>query len=414
MGKYSSPKPPLPEPLSGEKEGSFAHFTVTTRLPKIIRETLADNDFPENIRKNLVDLISEIPDTPLKPLQDTSAIDVQDWRVYLRPYRDSNWLQVPWFLVEMYLYRRILDEIEYYQPGEFEGYDPFIKQKQRVLHSASSSIINLGQLLRSSLGRRVTSEEELRADFHQLLVLNVWANQADLSMWSTSEKRPDHQRTADQRAHLLVDDADLLYDNITAPVQTINRVDFILDNFGPELVHDIGLADFLLSHELSSKVRFHAKPRPHFVSDAMIKDIHVTIDYLAEFPDKSAQDLAKRIRNHIYEGRLEIKDDYFWTSPLPFWKMPDYIREEVSESSLVISKGDANYRRLTGDLDWPFATPFDQVVSYFPVPLLAQRVLKAELALGLNPQQVQKLDYEDPDWLINGNWAVIQFFPSRL
>jgi hypothetical protein len=76
----------------------------------------------------------------------------------------------------------------------------------------------------------------------------------------------------------------------------------------------------------------------------------------------------------------------------------------------VISKGDANYRRLAGDLDWPSTTPFADVVRYFPSPLLALRVLKAELALGLAPEQVLNLEKQDPSWKVNGNWAVIQFY----
>lgn len=48
-------------------------------------------------------------------------------------------------------------------------------------------------------------------------------------------------------------------------------------------------------------------------------------------------------------------------------------------------------------------------MRYFPSPLLALRVHKAELALGLSPQQVLELDDQDPEWRFNGNWAVIQF-----
>jgi hypothetical protein len=49
-------------------------------------------------------------------------------------------------------------------------------------------------------------------------------------------------------------------------------------------------------------------------------------------------------------------------------------------------------------------------VTYFPAPLLALRVLKAELALGLDAGKVEQLNSEDPEWLVNGNWGVIQFW----
>jgi hypothetical protein len=119
--------------------------------------------------------------------------------------------------------------------------------------------------------------------------------------------------------------------------------------------------------------------------------------------------MSARIQNHLDNERLELKDDFFWTSPLYFWEMPQNIRQELSESDLVISKGDANYRRLAGDLKWPSTTSFQEVVRYFPSSLLALRVLKAELALGLTATQVRDLDSQEPDWKFNGNWSVIQF-----
>jgi Damage-control phosphatase ARMT1-like domain len=79
---------------------------------------------------------------------------------------------------------------------------------------------------------------------------------------------------------------------------------------------------------------------------------------------------------------------------------------------LVGVKGDMNYRRLLGDLRWSLSTPFNSVVQYFPAPLLALRVLKAELATDMDPSRVASLNRLDPEWLTNGRWGVIQFSPS--
>jgi len=410
MKIYDSPKKPLPEPLSGKTINSFAYFTITERFPKIVHELMVDNDFPPPVRQNLEDLVQEILSAPLRPLNDPSAPDGQDWQNYITPYLGKNWLQVPWFFVEMFFYRRILEAIGYFQTGSFKGYDPFLDQKQRLLESASVSIRDLGDHLEESLDHEHLFTGKQRADLKQLLTLNVWGNQADLSMWSARENRPDHKNSDDQRSHLLVDQAEAVFNYLTTFEEKPSRVDFILDNYGPELVHDIGLADYLLSTNMTSTIRFHAKPAPHYVSDAMIKDIHNTIDYLAGRQEKPVRMMANRIMAYIQEGRLELKEDFFWTSPLYFWEMPKHIHEELAESDLVISKGDANYRRLAGDLNWPPTTPFADVVRYFPAPLLALRVLKAELALGLTPEQVLNLERQDPKWLVNGNWAVIQFF----
>ncbi len=89
--------------------------------------------------------------------------------------------------------------------------------------------------------------------------------------------------------------------------------------------------------------------------------------------------------------------------------MPGPLRENLALSSLIIVKGDANYRRLLGDRHWPYSTPFVDVLSYTPAPLLALRTLKAEVASGLPPDRILELAQAEPDWMTNGKWGVIQF-----
>lgn len=408
MKKFTTPITPLPEPLSGLISGTFAYYTITERFPKIVKETLAANDFPRWVVENLESLIAEIPLTALSQLDDPAAADKEAWQRDLTPYLGKNWLEVPWFFAEMYFYRRIIAGIGFHGSGEMHGYDPFLRQKERLLTMANDSIARLGDHLEKALYTLKENSKERCADLQELLVSNVWGNQGDLSMWSADDQRPDHQDKNVQRSNLLVDDSEKICNFLMTSQDQAMRVDFILDNYGPELVHDIGLADYLLSANQFSTVRFHAKPTPHYVSDAMIKDVHSTLKYLAERPQRSVQAVAERVNGYLQSGRLELTDDYFWTSPLYFWEMPESLRQELGQADLVISKGDANYRRLAGDLTWPPTTAFNEVMRYFPTSLLALRVLKAELALGLSPQQVKVLDEQDPDWRFNGNWAVIQ------
>jgi hypothetical protein len=77
----------------------------------------------------------------------------------------------------------------------------------------------------------------------------------------------------------------------------------------------------------------------------------------------------------------------------------------------VISKGDVNYRRLLGDRHWTYTTPFAQVVSYFPAPLLALRTVKSNVAAGLDAMRVRELNEHDGRWVVSGEWGVMQFAP---
>jgi hypothetical protein len=113
-------------------------------------------------------------------------------------------------------------------------------------------------------------------------------------------------------------------------------------------------------------------------------------------------------------GRLQVRENFFWTSPLSMWEMPGELRQELGEAALVISKGDANYRRLVGDRHWPFDTPLAGVLNYMPTALLALRVSKSQVMVGLQPGQAQAMDERDAHWLTDGKWGVIQLYRSSL
>jgi hypothetical protein len=132
-------QPILPTSLSGS-DGSFAYLTVTERLPRINREVLAENDFPPEIEVGLKQLLSELPAGAIRPLYDPGAPDQADWDGYVAPYRGNNWLQIPWFFAECYFYRRILEATGYFQPGPWQGIDPYLSQKQAVLEAAGLTI----------------------------------------------------------------------------------------------------------------------------------------------------------------------------------------------------------------------------------------------------------------------------------
>ena len=90
------------------EEGSFAHLTLTQRMPDIVRRVIDENDFPSSIVENLERLIQELPNGIVRLLQDDQAPDFTAWNRYLEPYVGTRWLDIPWFFAEAYFYRRIL------------------------------------------------------------------------------------------------------------------------------------------------------------------------------------------------------------------------------------------------------------------------------------------------------------------
>ncbi len=229
-------------------------------------------------------------------------------------------------------------------------------------------------------------------------------------MWPAGgEKGPDHRKFQQQVSHLLVNDGDPVLDHIDNLKPGKTRLDLIADNAGLELISDLCLADFVLNCEIAQTFHIHLKPHPTFVSDAMIKDVLAAMKFLNGEKDADIQALADRLKSYLEGGKLLLHDDFYWTSPLSGWEMPARLRKEFSRSNLIISKGDANYRRLLGDRHWPFDTPLGEILRYLPAPILALRVLKSEVAAGLPAGIEKEMGEKDQKWLVNGFWGVIQF-----
>lgn len=408
---WLQPKAPIPDPLLGSETGSFANNTVLVRLPEIGRRTIEANDFPEQVNQRLESLIQEIPSSRVRPLKDEQAPDWKEWLGYVRVHTGKNWLEIPWFFAETYFYRRILEATGYFLPGEnLQGVDPFHKQKEEGLLANQKAICTLGDQLESWLVALEDGNIDQQVILTSVLLANLWGNQADLSMWPTqSQARPGQLDVDQQKTHLLVDDLIGLAGFLTGFNEVGSRVGVILDNAGVELVHDLVLADYLLSSRSSVEVQFYLKAHPTFVSDAMKVDVLQAIEIFRGLDHASVKAMAHRLEGYIKSRRLTLVEDYFWNSPLAGWQMPVGLRQDLAKFDLVFSKGDANYRRLLGDRHWQFTTPIEDILNYFPTPLVVFRVLKSEVVAGLHPNQPDGLNQQDPDWLVDGNWGMIQF-----
>ncbi|KAK1934547.1 Protein-glutamate O-methyltransferase C1393.13 [Phytophthora citrophthora] len=86
-----------------------------------------------------------------------------------------------------------------------------------------------------------------------------------------------------------------------------------------------------------------------------------------------AQALGKRLAEYVENEQLIIRPDLFWNRYTYYWEMPAELRIRLAnEATLVIIKGDLNYRRLLGDRLWPPSTPVEEAVPYFPTAFVWQ------------------------------------------
>ena len=396
----------FPPPIISTQPGSWANTTVKDRLPEIARRVIEENQFSSDINDQLTQLQEGIPDQPIRELLDRDAPDYKIWQGYIQPYLGKKWLTVPWFFVETYFYRRIMEAVDYFQLG----LDPFVYQKIQGLENTREDTAALARFLAEGLEKPQKKDDILRDG----LYFSLWGNQADLSLWPAGSKTdPRHDSRKTLREHLLADDIKQVLKIFTGKVNTVRRVDIMLDNAGFELVSDLALADILLSHWQIDEVILHIKAHPTFVSDVIEKDLDHTIPFLVDSKDQATARLGKRLDSYFQEGRIQARAHFFWNSPLPLWKLPANLEQDIKGSSLLVSKGDANYRRILGDREWDLTIPFHQAVDYLHVPLVALRTSKAEIAVGLDLDQIQFVFNQDPNWLVDGKWAVIHFAPGK-
>ena len=85
------PELALPEPLTGLEQGSFAHYTLSERLPNIALQVIEDYEWSPMAKTNLEKLAAEMPDGELGELADNNAPDLSDWKKHIDPF-DSPFL----------------------------------------------------------------------------------------------------------------------------------------------------------------------------------------------------------------------------------------------------------------------------------------------------------------------------------
>lgn len=385
----------LPPLLMTSEPDSFAFRSFKYRIPLIVEETIRLNRFPQDIRQALQALRSEILGGNIRGLEEETP-DRAFWDEVSRPYLGHSWFEAPWYWAEAFFYRRILEATRYFQPGPWQGFDPYQAKKQTEWQPEAAP--RLVDALLSQL------PEAPQTRFETLIYASLWGNRVDLSYDAVAHvgraSRPD-----DVRDSLLVDDTPRLWDYLTARAR--RRLAVVADNTGTELLMDLALADFLLDHRLVEQVVFHLKPQPFYVSDAMPADVQAGVAALPSGGPMAAA-LSQRLHHYLAEGRLVLESHWVYATSLFYCQLPDDLRARLAEMDLVLLKGDVNYRRTVIDVHWPPTIPYAEVTAYYPTALASLRTLKGELIVGLKQGQAEQLYGEDPDWLVNGKRGVIQ------
>ncbi|WNI16366.1 damage-control phosphatase ARMT1 family protein [Actinacidiphila sp. ITFR-21] len=386
--------------------GSFARGVLTERHPALIRQVRDAFPYGPGQRRALEVLLEESAGGgPIGAVPE-------GWD---EGYAGRSWFEVPFLWAEGCFYWRLLDAVGYFGAGPWQGIDPFGPAKRAELRGSAvaEELAALDGLTGLPTGARD------RAVLHG----SLWGNRADLG-FRISAAAPTAAPTAGQTAStgagagagaqqgqgpagvrsVLVDDGDPLWKH-AVPGGTVY---VLADNAGRELIADLVLIDHLLHTGRAATVVLHVKPHPYFVSDATTADVVDCLRRIGEAEGRAGR-VGGRLWQAMADGRLSVRAHPFSCAPLPYADMPADLRNELARATLVLAKGDLNYRRLVGDRHWPATTPFADRTAYFPgAALAALRTLKSDVITGLDPGTVAALDGTGEPWRTTGTHAVIQ------
>ncbi|MFF3613270.1 damage-control phosphatase ARMT1 family protein [Streptomyces sp. NPDC002580] len=370
--------------------GSFPWSVLAQRHPALVQKVRDAFPYGPRQRHALDALLENCAEGVVEPLAATAG-DREQWDAWGGlAYYGRSWFDVPFLWAESYFYRRLLEAVDHFTPGPWQGIDPFRPFKLAELDTpeADEELAALDELARQPV------DEQERALLHG----SLWGNRADLGFRLAG---PRDEAAAD--SHLVADDSDVLRSLFAGGTLCL-----VADNAGRELIPDLLLVDHLLRHGRVGRTILHVKPHPYFVSDATPADVLDALHRLTAAKG-AAGEAGARLWAALSEDRLTVRAHPFSCAPLPYADLPEDLRREFAAADVTLLKGDLNYRRLIGDRRHPATTPFAAATAYFPGATAALRTLKSDVVVGLTPAVEASLDATGPGhWRTGGTHALIQ------
>lgn len=373
-----------PPPIECRDPTGFGGFTVRQRFPQVIATVRAGGTPELREDARLDELLADVVQG--RAIRATHFAEGSAfWRAYLDSLKARSWAELAFFETEFCFYHAINS-----LAGTFEsGVDVFAATKSEALEAAVPTL----ERWLDSAGSRVSLCE--------LVMRATIGNLADLSQLTKKS-------SLNESPPLLVDDSLDLCNALGAPGSVVH---LLLDNVGAELCADLVLVDHLLA-TTAREVVLHAKPWPMFVSDALVTDVFQTLArFSAEHATGRLRSIGARLQNAQRDGRLSIETHTAWGEPRHFVDLPPDLAAKLRRATVVVAKGDLNYRRFVEDRAWEPDAALS-LANSSPFSAYALRVLKSEALAGVPSETIRAVTRADPGYRINGRHAIVQHLPS--
>ena len=308
--------------------------------------------------------------------------DAHEWNILLRWDQSQTWLDHFHHGIRIsYFHRLLLEKIGYFR--EFK--DPYARLKAEGLRAVLT---------------KMKEHAWASIDFDHLLYHMLWGNKFDLVppeiSGDTIMLRDDRQSFRAFAEHELTEGS---------------RIDILADNAGEELFYDLLFARHLIMNRRAGEVRVHVKNYPYNVSDATREDADNLVSTLKTFENRSdLQHLGQELERIRGDGKLTVITYPFTTLGIDRAKAMNVVHAQYDGASLIVSKGDFNYRKHVGWYYWSIDDDLMHIISYLPCPALVLRATKNEILTGATRNDLlSQLDGRDSVWWKKGVGGMIIF-----
>ncbi|KAL5245229.1 hypothetical protein ACI65C_012639 [Semiaphis heraclei] len=428
---------PKNKSLRGKYTKSFGYHSLMHRMPTMFSEIIgllkakefnsSNKEEINSVVYKLELLLSEIlNNNPLRKIDCTSTLALM-WNQILEKKFNSDsvvtWFDTEWLFTENYLYIRIKEICE--QMKTLQNYDPFKILKYNAFDESETTMIAIAEFLIFQFSKKELDSTSLKILFIQMLKICLWGNRFDLSLNIGKSKNiieDPLKAIVSLDQYILADHSDEIWNTLNVSNDKNHKtIDIILDNSSYELFTDMCLADFFITYGFAEVVVFHGKSIPWYVSDVTKQDFEHILNRLEnECTSRALQKIGNRWANYYSTGKFVIECEEFWTLPHCYSAMAtedSELYKKLASSQLLIFKGDLNYRKLIGDINWEPLTTFKTALCNFqPTAVVALRTLKCDCVCGLNSDYETKIDENDKYnnylittnyWQVNGKYAVV-------
>ncbi|CAJ0591440.1 unnamed protein product [Cylicocyclus nassatus] len=280
-----------------------------------------------------------------------------------------------WLFAETYMYRKIVGFVA--KTKFLKSFDIFKEQK---VEEFSGHLDQIRDSISYLLSIKKSSEKQEKEVLEGFLKMCLWGNKCDLSLTCGEVTMKN------------------------SPVEAARLLDeFILCND-----FKVAIDSFFLNLKPNKK----GSRELHIVLDNAGRDFEWILGELNKL-DGVYQQMYQKLSERVKKNELVFRDHRFWTYFHPYCEMNTVARdlyETLTEASIIIFKGDLNYRKLISDREWPYETPFKEALcGFLPAPIFALRTLKNEVVVGL-PEDVAERMRQKPDrnWMVTGDYGMAE------